>query len=245
MNIAIPIFDRLTALDAVGPVRGALAPARRTVSFIAQPKGPKRTETGMLALTADLRSTNCPSPRSSSCPAGRATVPLMRRRGVPGLAPACPPALAVDDLGVHRVARAGRCRDPRRPRRDDALAPVDALAALGANPVQERVVRAGQGDHRRRGLGRHRHGTDPRRARSPERNMPRPSSWGSSTTRSRPSRGSSERCPPRRLWPACGARPTSWPDQPHAGPAPGRGRRACRARAPRICRAGRRPAANT
>ena len=29
MDIAILLFDRITALDTIGPVRGAAAPARR------------------------------------------------------------------------------------------------------------------------------------------------------------------------------------------------------------------------
>ncbi len=53
MNIAIPIFDGITALDAVGPyeVLSRLPGAR--VRFLAASEGPKRTDNGMLALTAD------------------------------------------------------------------------------------------------------------------------------------------------------------------------------------------------
>ncbi|MGW4820786.1 DJ-1/PfpI family protein [Streptomyces sp. NPDC004227] len=53
MQIAIVLFDRFTALDAVGPYEtlGRL-PGARTV-FVAERTGPVRTETGHLALTAD------------------------------------------------------------------------------------------------------------------------------------------------------------------------------------------------
>lgn len=53
MQIAIVLFDRLTALDAVGPyeVLGNLPGA--TVTFVATEPGPKRTDTGFLSLTAD------------------------------------------------------------------------------------------------------------------------------------------------------------------------------------------------
>ncbi len=53
MDIAIVLFDRLTALDAVGPyeVLGNLPGA--TVTFVATEPGPKRTDTGFLSLTAD------------------------------------------------------------------------------------------------------------------------------------------------------------------------------------------------
>ena len=53
MDIAILLFDRLTALDAVGPydVLAHLPDAR--VRFVAASPGGKRTETGMLELRAD------------------------------------------------------------------------------------------------------------------------------------------------------------------------------------------------
>ncbi|WP_281155067.1 DJ-1/PfpI family protein [Streptomyces sp. HYC2] len=53
MQIAIVLFDRFTALDAVGPYEtlGRL-PGAETV-FVAERTGPVRTDTGHLALTAD------------------------------------------------------------------------------------------------------------------------------------------------------------------------------------------------
>ena len=54
MNIAIPIFDELTALDAVGPYEVLSRLPGATVHFLAAEPGPKRTENGMLALVADL-----------------------------------------------------------------------------------------------------------------------------------------------------------------------------------------------
>ncbi|MEV5079848.1 DJ-1/PfpI family protein [Streptomyces sp. NPDC056159] len=53
MQIAIVLFDRFTALDAVGPYETlSRLPGARTV-FVAERTGPVRTETGDLALTAD------------------------------------------------------------------------------------------------------------------------------------------------------------------------------------------------
>ncbi|MGW4042001.1 DJ-1/PfpI family protein [Streptomyces sp. NPDC004721] len=53
MQIAIVLFDRFTALDAVGPYETlSRLPGARTV-FVAERTGPVRTETGHLALTAD------------------------------------------------------------------------------------------------------------------------------------------------------------------------------------------------
>jgi transcriptional regulator GlxA family with amidase domain len=73
MNIAIPIFDQITALDAVGPyeVLSRLPDAR--VSFIAKERGPKRTENGMLALVADLALSELPEPDVIVVPGGFGT----------------------------------------------------------------------------------------------------------------------------------------------------------------------------
>jgi putative intracellular protease/amidase len=54
MNIAIPIFDRFTALDAVGPYEVLSRLPGVTVHFVAAARGPTRTDSAMLAVTADL-----------------------------------------------------------------------------------------------------------------------------------------------------------------------------------------------
>ena len=53
MEIAIPLFDRFTALDAVGPYEVLSRIPGAQVTFVAAEPGPKRTETRMLAITAD------------------------------------------------------------------------------------------------------------------------------------------------------------------------------------------------
>lgn len=144
MNIAIPIFDRLTALDAVGPyeVLSRLPDAR--VSFVAQKKGPKRTDTGMLAITADLRLDELPEPEIIVMPGGAGNRPLMRDEGfLAWLRHAHENSLWTTSVctGSLVLAAAG------------ILDGVDAtthwlqrdeLAALGARPVEERVVRRGK-----------------------------------------------------------------------------------------------------
>src|SRR5437763_16495714 len=77
MNVAIPIFDRITALDAVGPyeVLSRLPGAR--VSFLAAAEGPYRTENGMLALTADATLEQLPDPEVIVVPGGFGTRKLM------------------------------------------------------------------------------------------------------------------------------------------------------------------------
>jgi putative intracellular protease/amidase len=54
VEIAIPIFDRLTALDAVGPYEVLSRIPGARVRFVADSIGAKRTENGMLALIADV-----------------------------------------------------------------------------------------------------------------------------------------------------------------------------------------------
>ena len=53
MEIAILIFDRFTALDAVGPYEVLRSIPGAKVKFVAKQPGPVRTDVGSLALTAD------------------------------------------------------------------------------------------------------------------------------------------------------------------------------------------------
>src|SRR5207302_8515255 len=76
-NIVIPIFDRFTALDAVGPyeVLPRLPGAR--VTFAAAEPGPKRTENGMLSINADASLDDHPAPEIVVVPGGFGTRDLM------------------------------------------------------------------------------------------------------------------------------------------------------------------------
>jgi putative intracellular protease/amidase len=51
--VAIPLFDRFTALDAVGPYEVLSRIPGAEVTFVGERVGPVRTDTGMLALTID------------------------------------------------------------------------------------------------------------------------------------------------------------------------------------------------
>ncbi|MER5382634.1 DJ-1/PfpI family protein [Streptomyces sp. NPDC002688] len=70
MQIAIVLFDRFTALDAVGPYEtlGRL-PDADTV-FVAERTGPVRSDTGRLALTADRSLAEVPNPDIVVVPGG-------------------------------------------------------------------------------------------------------------------------------------------------------------------------------
>jgi transcriptional regulator GlxA family with amidase domain len=73
MDIAIPIFDRFTALDAVGPyeVLSRLPGAR--VRFLAHDAGPVRAQTRMLTLVAEARLEDVPAPDVLVVPGGVGT----------------------------------------------------------------------------------------------------------------------------------------------------------------------------
>ena len=53
MLVAIPLFDRFTALDAVGPYEVLSRLPGAEVTFVGERVGPVRTDTAMLAFTAD------------------------------------------------------------------------------------------------------------------------------------------------------------------------------------------------
>jgi putative intracellular protease/amidase len=73
VDIAIPIFDNLTALDAIGPYEVLSRLPGATVHFIATEPGPKRTENSMLALHADRALGELPNPEVIVFPGGWGT----------------------------------------------------------------------------------------------------------------------------------------------------------------------------
>jgi putative intracellular protease/amidase len=77
MQIAIPIYDRFTALDAVGPYEVLSRLPGATVYFIADERGIKRTETEMLGLNADLALDELTEPDVLVVPGGYGTRALL------------------------------------------------------------------------------------------------------------------------------------------------------------------------
>jgi putative intracellular protease/amidase len=77
LDVAIPIFDGITALDAIGPyeVLSRLPEAR--VHFLALEPGAKRTGNRMLALTADGALSDLPHPEVIVFPGGHGTDTVM------------------------------------------------------------------------------------------------------------------------------------------------------------------------
>ncbi|MDT0463388.1 DJ-1/PfpI family protein [Streptomyces gibsoniae] len=77
MQIAIVLYERFTALDAVGPYEtlGRL-PGAETV-FVAERTGPMRSDTGALALLADRTLAEVPAPDIVVVPGGPGQTPQM------------------------------------------------------------------------------------------------------------------------------------------------------------------------
>jgi len=70
VKIAIPIYDRFTALDAVGPYEVLSRLPGATVTFIATAAGPVRTDNGMLTIEAERPLAELPDPDVVVVPGG-------------------------------------------------------------------------------------------------------------------------------------------------------------------------------
>ncbi|MDX6664388.1 MAG: hypothetical protein QOG68_594 [Solirubrobacteraceae bacterium] len=77
MQIAIPIFERFTALDAIGPYEVLSRLPGAKVTFVAVQAGPVRTDNHMLALHADASLADMPSPDIVVVPGGFGTRELL------------------------------------------------------------------------------------------------------------------------------------------------------------------------
>jgi transcriptional regulator GlxA family with amidase domain len=144
VNIAIPIFDRLTALDAVGPYEVLSRIPGATVHFIAAEPGPKRTETKMLALVADESLDDLPEPEVIVFPGGYGTRELMEDPHIIGwlkhahqhsewTTSVCTGSLVLGAAGILDGLEA-----------TSHWMALDRLAELGATPVTRRVVEQGK-----------------------------------------------------------------------------------------------------
>jgi len=78
LQVAIPIFPRLTVLDAIGPYEVLQRIPEVDVIFVGSDKGEVRSENGMLGLLADATFEDVPHPQVIVFPGGVGTRPLTR-----------------------------------------------------------------------------------------------------------------------------------------------------------------------
>jgi putative intracellular protease/amidase len=145
MDIVIPIFDGITALDAIGPyeVLSRLPEARVHFLGIGEP-GAKRTDNGMLGLNADGALTDVPHPDVIVVPGGYGTRALMKDEALLAwvreahecsqwTTSVCTGALVLDAAGILDGLEA-----------TTHWLLLDKLGELGARPVSRRVVEQGK-----------------------------------------------------------------------------------------------------
>ena len=73
MKIAIPLYDRFTALDAVGPYEVLQRLPGAEIAWLAHEPGPVGTDTGKLRLYADAAFEDVPDPEVIMVPGGTGT----------------------------------------------------------------------------------------------------------------------------------------------------------------------------
>src|SRR3954452_23719130 len=144
MEVAIPLFDRFTALDAVGPYEVLSRLPGATVTFAAKSPGIQRTDNGMLGLEASVALSDIPSPDVVVVPGGFGTRALLEDEEILGwLRRAYETSTWTTSVctGSLLLAAAGML---------DGLeatthwAAAGELERLGARYVEQRVVRQGK-----------------------------------------------------------------------------------------------------
>ena len=78
MKIAFLVFDKLTALDVVGPYEVLSRIPGVDLSFVAKETGPKRSDTGFLGVVADRTLGEVPDPDIVLVGGGEGNRPLLR-----------------------------------------------------------------------------------------------------------------------------------------------------------------------
>ena len=143
MHVAIPLFDGLTALDAVGPYEVLSRAPGWDLTFVAAVAGGKRTENDLLTLNADAALSDVPRPDIVVVPGGAGT----RREGNDELvdwirsahehttwtASVCTGSLLLGRAGVLDGLRA-----------TGHWMHLETLRQYGAEPTTERVVEQGK-----------------------------------------------------------------------------------------------------
>jgi putative intracellular protease/amidase len=118
-EIALFLYDGMTALDAVGPYEVLARLPDAQVKFVASTPGPKKTDVG-LVLTADSSLEDVPAPDIIVIPgSGKVPGPGGPRGG--RVDTPRTPDVEVDNLGLHGIDAARRRRSAAGQARDQPL----------------------------------------------------------------------------------------------------------------------------
>ncbi|MGH2865752.1 MAG: DJ-1/PfpI family protein [Solirubrobacteraceae bacterium] len=140
MNIAIVLYDGVTALDAIGPYEVLSRLPGANVLFVAVQKGPVMTDKGMLTLIASSSLEELPAPDVVLVPGGpgealqRVGSPVLEWLRVADQSTTWTTSVCTGSL----ILAAAGLLDGRRA--TSHWLALEELARLGAQPVEERVV---------------------------------------------------------------------------------------------------------
>ncbi|MEV1201003.1 DJ-1/PfpI family protein [Microbispora rosea] len=140
MNIAIPLYPRFTALDAVGPYTVLAFAPGCTVTFVAAEPGPVLDDRGSLSLAATASYGDLPAPDVVVVPGGPGTIEALSdtellgwiaraHKGTRWTTSVCSGSFLLGAAGLLKGRRA-----------TTHWGWLDQLAGFGAEPVSERVV---------------------------------------------------------------------------------------------------------